>query len=160
MATDFRSSLPNVPAPSGNSAQQYINPGQAFRGDQGASRLLGRLNRAQWEDWKARFRPYVRSLADIAQDETAPRDAARQASQSMGLAFDANQQADEQWRQGLGVSRDSRQQAADEREADVRRRAAQVSAGNQARISALDRQQAILAGGMGLSNIPDKVMDQ
>ena len=35
-----------------------------------------------------------------------------------------------------------------------------VSAGNEARISAQDRQDAILAGGMGLSNIPDRVMNQ
>jgi hypothetical protein len=35
-----------------------------------------------------------------------------------------------------------------------------ASAGNEARISALDSQQAILAGGMGLSNIPNGVMEQ
>lgn len=34
-----------------------------------------------------------------------------------------------------------------------------VTAGNQARISAQDRQSAILAGGLGLSNVPDQVLN-
>jgi hypothetical protein len=159
MVTAYSSTLPSI-GPIPNSAHRTINPGQAFHGDQGASELLGRLNRAQWEDWKARFQPQVRNLANIARSEGAPRGSASQAREAMGHAFDASEQAGEQWQQGLGVSRSSRQQAADSRERNVRRTAAQVSAGNQARISAQDRQQAVLAGGMGLSNIPDKVMDQ
>ena len=51
------------------------------------------------------------------------------------------------------------QQAAQQRATSVGRTAAMATAGNEARISALDRQQAILAGGMGLSNIPDRVMN-
>ncbi|SNY95583.1 hypothetical protein [Halomonas sp. hl-4] len=141
-------------------AQQRVNPGQAFEGDQGASKLLGDLNRAQWNDWKSRFSPYVDRLAAVAQDGDASQKAAANASSAMGLSFDANQQAQDQDRQSFGVNLSPQQEAAQSRRNNVQRSASMVSAGNQARISAQDRQGAILAGGMGLSNIPDQVMNQ
>lgn len=157
---DFSSTLAKMHLPDSQAASTRVNPSQAFRGDQGASKLLGQLNRAQWNDWRQRFAPYIDHLASIASDERAPAAAANQASQSMGLAFEANQQAQEQDRQAFGISQTPAQQQAAERRADIQRSASMVSAGNQARISSLDRQQAILAGGMGLSNIPDRVMNQ
>ncbi|QPI65946.1 hypothetical protein [Vreelandella venusta] len=146
-------------APS-QTAQQRIDPNQAMRGDQGASQLLGQLNRAQWADWKNRFAPYVDELARVAQDNNAPGTAAANASNAVGLAFDSSQQGLAQQRQGYGISQTLQQQAAEERRTQLERSASMVSAGNEARISAQDRQQAILAGGMGLSNIPDRVMNQ
>ena len=65
-----------------------------------------------------------------------------------------------QQRQGYGINQTPQQQAAEQRRTNVERSASMVSAGNEARISAQDRQDAILAGGMGLSNIPDQVMNQ
>ena len=144
----------------GSSAGNQIDPNQAFRGDQGASELLGDLNRAQWEDWKQRFRPAVEDLADTATDPTAANDAANQAQESVGLAFDTSQTINNQNRQRYGVSLSPDQQQAQERAQNVNRSAAMATAGNEARISAQDRQQSILAGGMGLQNIPDKVMNQ
>lgn len=145
-------------APS-QTSQQYIDPGQAMRGDQGASQLLGQLNRAQWADWINRFAPYVDELARVAQDNSAPGVAAANASNAVGLAYDNSQQGLAQQRQGYGISQTPQQQAAEERRTHLERNASMVSAGNEARMSALDRQQAILAGGMGLSNIPDRVMN-
>lgn len=154
------SALQGGPTPTQGSGLQLVDPNQAFRGDQGASQLFGQLNRAQWNDWKARFAPYVDHLANMAQDSGAPEASARQASEAMRTAFDANQQAGEQWREGFGIRENSDTQAFNERAASVRGRAAEVTAGNQARISAMDRQQAILAGGMGLSNVPDRVIHE
>lgn len=156
----FQSLFSNLDIPQSQTAGLSVDPGQAFRGDQGASELLGKINRAQWNDWKARFAPYIDTLSDIAQDEGAPSTAAANASGAMGLAFDANQQALEQDREAFGIQQTGAQAQAEQRRTSLQRQASQVSAGNQARISALDRQQAILAGGMGLSNIPDKVMSQ
>lgn len=156
----FQSMFANLNIPQSQTAGLNVDPGQAFRGDQGASELLGRINRAQWSDWKARFAPYIDSLSDIAQDEGAPATAAANASGAMGLAFDANQQSLEQDREAFGIQQTEAQGSAETRRTDLQRSASQVSAGNQARISAQDRQQAILAGGMGLSNIPDRVMNQ
>ena len=138
----------------------YIDPSQAFEGDQGASELLGQLNRAQWEDWKARFAPYVSKLADYATDPNAASDAATQAKSSVGLAFDTAQTVTDQGREKYGVALSPEQMEAQSRASKTGRSAAMASAGNEARISALDRQQAILAGGMGLSNIPNGVMKQ
>ncbi|MGP9417207.1 hypothetical protein ACT3R4_17645, partial [Halomonas sp. AOP7-E1-9] len=139
--------------------QQRIDPNQAMRGDQGASHLLGQLNRAQWGDWQNRFAPYVTELARVAQDNNAPGVAGANASNAVGLAYDSSQQGLALQRQGFGISQTPQQQAAEERRTNIERSASMVSAGNEARISAQDRQGAILAGGMGLSNIPDKVMN-
>lgn len=138
----------------------HVDPNQAFYGDQGASELLGQLNRAQWEDWKKRFAPYVERLAGEATDDNAATDAAAQASQSVGLAFDSAETINNQGREKYGVSLSPEQKQAQDRISSVGRTAAMASASNEARMSALDRQQSILAGGMGLSNIPDKVMNQ
>lgn len=145
-------------APS-QTAQQRVDPNQAMIGDQGASELLGQLNRAQWEDWKNRFAPYVDELARIALDDNAPGVAAANASNAVGLAYDNSQQGLALQRQSYGINQTPQQQAAEQRRTSVERSASMVSAGNEARISAQDRQQAILAGGMGLSNIPDRVMN-
>lgn len=145
-------------APSQTSLQR-VDPDQAMRGDQGASQLLGQLNRAQWGDWKNRFAPYIDELARVAQDNNAPGIAATNASNAVGLAYDNSQQGLAQQRQAFGISQTPQQQAAEERRTSLERSASMVSAGNEARISAQDRQQAILAGGMGLSNIPDRVMN-
>lgn len=151
---------PEAPAPEQSFDSSYIDPNQAFQGDQGASELLGQLSRAQWEDWKTRFAPYITKLADQAMDPNAATDAADQAKSSVGLAFDTATTVNDQNRERYGVSLSPEQQQAQERSANVGRSAAMASAGNEARISALDRQQSILAGGMGLSNIPDRVMNQ
>jgi len=136
----------------------HIDPSQAFAGDQGASELFGQLSRAQWQDWKNRFAPYVTRLSEEATDPNAAADAAAQAKSSMGLAFDSAQTVADQQREAYGLSLNPDQIQAQERAQKVNRSAATVSAGNEARISALDRQQSILAGGMGLSNIPGEVM--
>ncbi|MDP4546478.1 hypothetical protein [Marinobacter sp. MDS2] len=138
----------------------HVDPNQAFQGKQGASQLLGQLNRAQWEDWKTRFLPRVDQLAAEATDPNAAMAAAHQAKGAVGLAFDSANTINNQTRERYGVALTPAQQEAQTRALNVGRSAASVSAGNEARISALDRQQAILAGGMGLSNIPDRVMNQ
>lgn len=138
----------------------YVNPAQAFSGSQGASKLFGQLSRAQWEDWKARFAPYITELADMATDPNAAQEAADQARSSVGLAFDSAATINQQNREKYGIALSPEQQAAQDRIMNINRTAATASAGNEARISALDRQQAILAGGMGLSNIPDQVLNQ
>lgn len=158
MAYRYQSGL-TIPEPMSFSPMR-VDPGQAFSGDQGASQLLGQLHRAQWEDWKKRFAPYIGALADATTDPDAPGMAAANASAAMGLAFDNSAEALQMRRQGMGIAPTAAQQQFTERSQNLGRAAAKVSAGNQARISALDRQNAILAGGMGLSNIPGRVLNQ
>lgn len=137
----------------------FVNPAQAFDGKQGASNLLGQLNRAQWEDWKRRYQPRIQELIGIATDAEAGSKAASLASSSMGQAFDSSARDAAHDRRSLGVQLSPREQAEQDRIHKVSRAAASVSAGNEARIAAQDRQQMVLAGGMGLSNIPDVVMN-
>lgn len=131
-----------------------INPNDAFSGDQGASDLQGRLSRAQWEDWKTRFRPYVTRLSDMATDNNAPGLAAEQAGQAMNGAFTASTQGLDMQRAGMGVSNTPRQQAAQDRRMALAEGAATVDARNEARLSARDRQQQVLAGGLSMDTVP------
>lgn len=140
--------------------QQTLNPNDAFRGDQGASKLLGKLNRAQWEDWKARFSPYIDALAEAATDPNAAGNAASMASGAMQTAYSNSQRSLQMQQQGMGLSLDPSQQQASQRRQDVEGTAAAISAGNQARISAQDRQSAVLAGGLSINSIPDRVLNQ
>ncbi|MES3674449.1 hypothetical protein VO226_08280 [Halomonas elongata] len=150
----------NLPGPSASqTAETYVDPQAAFQGDQGASDTIGRLSRAQWEDWKARFRPYIDSLANAATRNEAAQDAATMAQESMATAYDNSAQAQDMQRQGMGLQVSQAQRGADQRRRALQKTASMVSAGNQARMSAQDRQSKILAGGMGLSSIPDKILE-
>ncbi|WP_299202590.1 hypothetical protein [uncultured Amphritea sp.] len=137
-----------------------VNPDSAFSGDQGASTLLGNLSRAQWEDWKLRFQPYIGQLSDMATDENAGNTAALQAQQAVGLSFDNSVKTLKTGQSDLGISLDATETATQNRNINLNRAATQVDAMNSARVAAEDRKQKILAGDMGLSNIPGKVVQQ
>lgn len=149
----------NVPE-AADAPDTYVDPEQAFSGDQGASETIGRLSRARWKDWKTRYKPYVESLANAATRDGADEDAARMAQDSVNTAYENSAQARQMQRQGLGMQASAAQREADQRRQNVQKMASMASAGNTARTSALDRQSKILAGGMGLSNIPDQVLEQ
>lgn len=150
----------NIPGPSeSQTAGTHVDPQAAFQGSQGASDTIGRLSRAQWEDWKTRFRPYINSLADAATQPGADEEAANMAQESMATAFDNSAQAQDMQRQGMGLQVSQAQREADQRRRALQKTASMATAGNQARVSAQDRQSKILAGGMGLSNIPDKILE-
>jgi len=144
----------------GYTGMTRVDPGQAFRGDQGASTLLGQLSRAQWTDWKARFAPYVDRLTDIATDDDL---ATRSSTQAYTAANQINNNAQRslqmnQASYGLQLSPD--EQAAQNRKFALSGAATAVQSANDARAGAVDLQQSILAGNAGLSQIPDKVLNQ
>ncbi|WP_110665217.1 hypothetical protein [Salinicola halophilus] len=143
-----------------SSARQRVDPGAAFDGDQGASELFGDLSRAQWNDWKTRFSPYVSVLGDIASDEAAPQRAADRSFEASGAAFDNAQRGLDMQRQGLGVALTPQQQQAEQRRQQGAEMASAVSSANETRIATQDRQQSIRGGGLGLSNIPDQILNQ
>lgn len=137
-----------------------VDPGQAFRGDQGASKLLGQLSRAQWEDWKARFSPYVDRLTEIATDDQL---ATRASDQAYASANQINSNAQNSLKMnqasyGLQLAPD--EQAAQDRKFALSGAATAVQSANDARAGAIDLQQSVLAGNAGLNQIPDKVLNQ
>lgn len=137
-----------------------VDPTQAFSGDQGASTLLGQISRAQWEDWKLRFQPYIGDLKGLATDDMAGQKAADQAQAAVGMSFDNAGKTLAMSRSDLGISLDQTESAAQSRSMNLGKAASEVDAMNSARVAAEDRKQKILAGGMGLSNIPGKVVQQ
>lgn len=132
-----------------------IDPNAAFKGDQGASTVLGQLYRAQWTDWKQRFQPYIEKLADIASSKTYAAGQGDIAAAAINTSYANSAETLKMQRQGLGVNQTPAQQAAEQRKLAVGRAADSVGAYNQAKISAHDLQDQILAGGMGLSNVPN-----
>ena len=132
----------------------YIDPDQAFDGDQGASELQGKLSRAQWQDWKDRYKPYITKLSNLASDTGYADNQAQQSMDAVGQAFEQTADAQQMHDNGLGISRSARQQESSERQLSAAKKAEQVSSGNSTRTSAHDLQQHLLAGGMGLQNLP------
>ncbi|MWV17574.1 hypothetical protein F3I16_16145 [Pseudomonas sp. L-22-4S-12] len=133
----------------------YLDPKASFQGDQGASKVLGQLYRAQWDDWKSRFRPYIDQLAGMANSTTFAGEQGGVAAAAVNTSYANAGEALQQQRAGLGIQQTPAQQAAEQRKLSLGQAADSVGAYNQARISARDLQDQILAGGMGLSNIPN-----
>lgn len=144
--------LQNVP--SAKSALR-INPADAFRGDQGASEVLGQLYRAQWDDWKVRFQPYISQLSALATDNGYAARQGAMAGQAVNASYDNAARGLQTQQAGLGANVSQNQQLAQNRKLSLGRAADSVSAFNEAQISARDLQDQILAGGMGLKNIPN-----
>lgn len=132
----------------------YIDPNAAFRGDQGASQVLGKLYRAQWDDWKTRFAPYIDRLADKAMNPGFMDELSGQALSAVNATYSNVQQGMDMQRQGFGLSLTPQQKAAEQRKMALGQSADGNAAFNNARVSARDLQDQILAGGMGLSSVP------
>lgn len=131
----------------------YVDPSAAFSGDQGASTVLGQLSRSQWDDWKARFQPYVGKLASIATSDTYAGEQAATAAESVNKSFDSANKGLQMQQQGMGLTLSPAQQAAQDRKMQIGRASASVDASNNARISARDLQEQIMSGGMGLAGL-------
>lgn len=133
----------------------YIDPNEAFRGDQGASSVLGKLYRAQWDDWKKRFQPYIGKLANISSDKSYAAGQGANAAAAVSTGYANATQGLQMQRAGMGINRTESQQAAEQRKLSLGQAADSTAAYNEAKISARDMQDQVLAGGMGLKNIPN-----
>lgn len=132
----------------------YIDANAALQGDQGASKVLGQLYRAQWDDWKTRFSPYIEQLADMAKDETYAARQGADAAAAVTTSYGNAAQGLQMQRAGMGVNLTEAQKTAEQRQMSLGQAADGASAYNEAKISARDMQDQILAGGFGLSNLP------
>lgn len=132
----------------------YVDPDAAFRGDQGASTVLGKLYRAQWDDWKTRFSPYIGQLAELASDKSYAAGQGQIAAEAVSTSYANAAQGLQMQRAGMGIDQTEAQKTAEQRQLSLGGAADSVSAYNEAKISARDMQDQILAGGMGLSNLP------
>jgi len=132
----------------------YLNPDDAFKGKQGASNVLGQLYRAQWDDWKTRFSPYMDQLSALAQDPNYAAQQGDTAASAVNASYANTAQGLQMQRQGMGINLTPTQQAVEQRKLSLGQAADSANAYNQAKISARDLQDQILAGSGGLSNLP------
>lgn len=132
----------------------YVDAGQAFLGDQGASKVLGQLYRAQWDDWKTRFSPYIDQLADLAGDKSYAAGQGANAAAAVNTSYANTAQGLQTQRTGMGINLSEAQRVAEQRQLSLGQAADGAAAYNQAKVSARDVQDQILAGGFGLSNLP------
>lgn len=133
----------------------YVDPSAAFSGDQGASKVLGQLYRAQWDDWKTRFSPYIDRLADLSGDKSYAAGQGANAAAAVNTSYANAAQGLQMQRAGMGVNLTEAQKTAEQRQLSLGQAADGAAAYNEAKISARDMQDQILAGGMGLKNIPN-----
>lgn len=133
----------------------YIDPNEAFRGDQGASSVLGKLYRAQWDDWKTRFQPYIGRLADLSSDKDYAAGQGANAAAAVNTGYENTMRGLDMHRAGMGIEQSPAQAQAEQRKLSLGRAADGAAAYNEAKISARDMQDQVLAGGMGLKNVPN-----
>ena len=133
----------------------YIDPNEAFRGDQGASNVLGKLYRAQWDDWKTRFQPYIGRLADVSSDKNYAAGQGANAAAAVNTSYGSATKGLQLQREGMGIQQSEAQKQAEQRQLSLGQAADGTAAYNDAKISARDMQDQVLAGGMGLNNIPN-----
>lgn len=132
----------------------YLDPNAAFNGDDGAQNLLGTMYRAEWDDWKARYSPYIKKLSAFANDANYGDTQGQIAANSANTAGVNTSKSMQMQRAGMGLALNGAQQQAETRGLAVGRAADSISAYNQAKISARDLQDQVLAGSGGMSNVP------
>lgn len=131
---------------------RHLDPEKAFQGNDGASKLLSDISRAQWEDWQVRYKPKVEELITLASDPFADDMAAEQAKGAVQNSFENSRRGLLMQQQGMGVSLDTAEQATQNRKFALAEAASSVDAANTARVGANDRQQKLMAGGLSIAN--------
>jgi hypothetical protein len=119
--------------------------------DMTANYQLAQLARKQWADYQARFIPQEQKLIDSLGNRSVLQgvDFARD---SIGKAFDAQRQGLAMDMARMGVKPTADQQVAMDRSLAAQQSSALVNAENTARQHALDRNLAVMSGGMTTMN--------
>lgn len=117
--------------------------GVDFGDDEYASKMRANLVRAQWEDYKARFRPIEDELVASLDKPANTGRAVSAASRS----FDRASESDAMRLSRYGVSRNARQSRAFERRTGLAEAASKAGAASQARERKYKRDLELMAGG-------------
>lgn len=126
----------------------YVDPSKVNRSKHtGASSVLADLNRAQWNDWKARFQPRLEQLAKYAESGELTHKAIGIADESMGQSFNQARTNQQMQNQSLGINQSAAQKNTYDRTMGLAQASSTAAARNQARIAGQDRDMQILAGG-------------
>lgn len=126
--------------PQFNSNPYGIDPGaKDFAGQNYAA-----LTRDLWAQWTTNFLPFENDLIEYASNPQVVADAQANASEQVGLAFDAQRASSARRLKGLGLTLDEDEQRAADRSYGLTRSLADVTAQNVAGAQTRTRQQNIL----------------
>lgn len=119
--------------------------------ENGVSELMGILSRAEWNDFTSRYLPRIKEQADRITSGENITDAVNEARSSTGLAFDTAEKNMKLNNERLGLNLSARQKQQQQSSMGLSEVAAQVNNVNDARVSAIDRDNALLSSGFASS---------
>lgn len=129
----------------------FINPDAVSRNKYtGASDVMGKIHRAQWEDWTKRFQPRLEQLAGYASSGELTQQSIGLADSAMKRSFGQARENQQLQNTNLGINQSAAQQNAQNRTMGLTEASSTAAARNQARIAGQDRDMQILAGSGGL----------
>lgn len=114
-----------------------------------ASDTYARLIRDQWDDYRTRFAPYEDQMIALANGQEDNLLSEQRAVSAAGAGFNSSMGTLGRDRQRLGLGVSAEEAANDSRMGAGLRTAAMVGAANKARLHSQDRDNMILAGGLG-----------
>lgn len=113
-----------------------------------ASNTYAQLVRDQWADYKNTFAPYEQQLIDLSTGNADNLQSEQRATSAVNSAFDTSMGTLARDRSRLGLSVGADQVTDESRLASTQKTGSLVSAVNQARLHAKDRDTAVLTGGL------------
>lgn len=111
-----------------------------------ASDRMGRLIRAEWNDYVNRFQPYDKQLIGLATSDADNNAAIERARTGVAGSFDVAQGTLQRNQQRLGLSSVADEVAAQDRNTAMAKTAAEVNAVNGTRLHTQDRDLSLMAG--------------
>lgn len=124
----------------------YVNP--SLTGNKKASDIMGKLTRAQWQDYKDRFQPIEAALMNKTiynNPDLIPQGIA-QGAQTVNAAYDTAAISRQRMMERYGVNQRADEQAAYNRRAGLERSSAIVDSANRIRQRLEDRTREIAIG--------------
>lgn len=116
-------------------------------GNNSASKTRARLARAEWDDWKERFKPIRERLHESINNERQLADQIDRAEDSFETGFDTSQDTFERQRERRGLNMTDEQQKVHERKTSLNKTKGLIGAKNNARRRSERRDLRNMAGG-------------
>lgn len=148
------------PTYQGLDGRTYIDASTMINDDKGASKVAGKLRRAQWNDWLARYEPRLQQLSDYAASGSLTKRNTNRAGDAIHNAYRNARTSQRLQNESFGIQQNAAQRQASQRRLGLTEAAATASARNQARMSGQDRDMQILAGNAGLKSDLQKTQQQ
>lgn len=121
----------------------YVDPGSKHY----ASEMAAAVQRAEWEDYKRRFRPVENELMGSIGNPQVLNDALARGQQAVSTSFDTSAGVMQRGLSRLGVAMNPAEQAASDRSLSLEQARTGAAVDNMTRRNVKDRDLAIMGGG-------------